>query len=258
MTPPLLRLSRQPALALALPMAMALGLNLGPVQAAPGSRPSPAAGLRLDAAALQRITGRPPAQGSRQADDDLVILRWMQRYRTPEMEANSWLLLERNINTFSRALGSDLSKSAPVLHRGIREFAEPVDAVTRTIKQGLARPRPYLAHNDIRNCLPPESGDSFPSGHATWYRAVAELLAELLPQHRQRLLDVGLHGGFNRVLCGVHYPSDVEAGQRLGAAAAAQIIASPQWRAFRRDPALLGELRSLASIPDSALPLLTR
>lgn len=257
---PRLRLLLRPSARPVLAIGLALGLSLGAVQAAPApaSRPSPAAGLRLDAAALQRITGMPPAPHSRQAEDDLVILRWMQRYRTPEMEANSWLLLERNISTFSRAVGSDLSKSTPVLHRGIRDFLDPLDAVTRDIKQRAARPRPYLAHKDIHNCLPPESGDSFPSGHATWYRAVAELLADLLPHLRQRLLDVGMHGGFNRVLCGVHYPSDVEAGQRLGAAAAQQVIASPQWRAFRQDPALINELRGLRAIPDAAMPLLTR
>ena len=54
------------------------------------------------------------------------------------------------------------------------------------------------------------------------------------------------------MLCGVHYPSDVEAGQRLGADAALQIIASPQWRAFRQDPALQAELELLRAVSAKA------
>jgi hypothetical protein len=50
----------------------------------------------------------------------------------------------------------------------------------------------------------------------------------------------------------------VEAGRRLGAAAALQIIASPQWQALRSDPALQKELRLLRSVPQESLPLLVR
>jgi acid phosphatase (class A) len=91
-----------------------------------------------------------------------------------------------------------------------------------------------------------------------WFRTTAELLADLIPERRERLDHVGRQGGANRVLCGVHYPSDVEAGQRIGADAALQIIASPQWRAFRQDPALQAELKRLRAVPAQALPPMMR
>lgn len=71
-------------------------------------------------------------------------------------------------------------------------------------------------------------------------------------------LAVGLHGGARRVICGVHYPSDVEAGQRLGRAAALQLLAAPHWQAFQQDPQVQAELRLLRQLPDGALPLLVR
>lgn len=83
-------------------------------------------------------------------------------------------------------------------------------------------------------------------------------MADLLPVRRQRLLQVGFHAGASRVMCGVHFPSDVQAGQRLGAAGAQQIISSPQWRAFRDNPQIQAELQRLREVPETTLPLLVR
>lgn len=206
---------------------------------------NPAQGLELDAAALRSLIGQPPASGSQQAAVDLAILLWLQRFRTPAMEADAWWLLDRNPALFSRAVGADLSKSAPLLRHGITAFLRPIDAIKDTIKDQISRPRPFVHDASIHNCLPRETSASFPSGHATWYRAAAELLADVLPERREPLLAVGLHGGASRVICGVHYPSDVEAGQRLGLAAAQQVIRSDQWRAFLANPAVQQELREL-------------
>ena len=43
------------------------------------------------------------------------------------------------------------------------------------------------------------------------------VLAELRPERREALLAQGRQVGVNRVIGGVHYPSDIEAGQKLGA-----------------------------------------
>jgi len=218
----------------------------------------PAQGLRLDDAELRRVTGAPPAPGSQDASADLAILLWLQRYRTPEMVATTWLLLDRNLSSFSSAVGAQLGGSTPALKAGLDSFMTPVSAAYGVIKQQQARVRPYQAHPELRPCLPPEATGSFPSGHAVWFRAMAELLADLLPERRERLEQVGRQGGANRVLCGVHYPTDVEAGQRFGAAAARQIIASPQWRAFREDPSLQKELKRLRAPGREALPPMLR
>jgi acid phosphatase (class A) len=226
----------------------------GPTDEAPGS----SAGLRLDPVALDRVTGGAPAPGSQAEADDLAILLWLQRYRTPEMVAATWLLLERNLSTFSGAVGAEVGGSTPALKAGLESFMAPVTTAFGAIKRQRARVRPYVAHAELSPCLPPEATGSFPSGHATWFRATAELLADLLPERRERIERVGRQGGANRVLCGVHYPSDVEAGQRLGAEAARQIIASPQWRSFRQDPRLIQELGRLRNVPERLLPMLVR
>ena len=66
------------------------------------------------------------------------------------------------------------------------------------------------------------------------------------------------HGATSRVMCGVHYPSDVEAAQRLGRAAAAQILASPQWRSFRLNPVVQAEIQRVNAARPEQLPTLLR
>ncbi len=227
-----------------------------PALAGDGGAPlGPAKGLLLDPAALGRVSGTPPAPGSREEAGDLAILLWQQRYRTPEMVAATWLLLDRSLSTFSGAVGAELGSSTPLLKAGLEALMPPVNIAYRAIKARQARVRPYIAHPELRPCLPPEATGCFPSGHAVWFRLTAELLADLLPERRERLEHVATQGGANRVLCGVHCPSDVE---RFGAAAARQIIASPQWRAFREDPALQAELLRLRAPGREALPPLVR
>ena len=159
---------------------------------------------------------------------EMAILLWLQNHRTPDQIAKSWLLLDRNIVQFDRALGIDMTKSTPAVVRGITSFLMLVDGAKESIKNRVQRPRPFVSHPEIHVCLPPESGWSFPSGHAAFFRSAAVLLADLVPERRERLLAVGLLGGTSRTVCGLHYPSDVEAGQRLADAAALQILTSLQ------------------------------
>jgi acid phosphatase (class A) len=230
-----------------------------PVQAQPSRDVKAyAQGIVLDSKALLQAMGPPPAAGSEAASNDLAILLWLQGSRTPEMEANTWLTLDRNPMLFSRALGVDLQQTTPTLDAGLMAFLTPINAVMGRFKRDFGRPRPFIQYSQIQPCLPREASASYPSGHSTWYRATAELLADLIPERRERLLSVGYHGGASRATCGAHFPSDVEAGQRLGAAAARQVIATPQWQAFRQDPALQAELETLRRVPADRLMMLTR
>jgi acid phosphatase (class A) len=59
---------------------------------------------------------------------------------------------------------------------------------------------------------------SFPSGHAASGIVFAMVLSDLLPEnYRKRLLDRGIQFGDDRVLLGLHFPSDVDAGRLVGA-----------------------------------------
>jgi acid phosphatase (class A) len=231
------------------------GLLLAPGAPLKAQGADPADGLELAPQGYRAVIGAPPAPGSRAEADDLAILRWNQRSRYPEAVEQSWRFLNRNLSSFDAAVGSDLSNTAPTLFKGLPFFLKRVDAIKNALKVEIARPRPYVSHPDLSPCLPTKTTFSYPSGHAAWYGTAALLLADLLPQRRERLLSVGSQGGFARSYCLVHYPSDVLASQRLSAAISRDVIASPQWQAFRQQ--LQGELGKLLVPPPAGLPLLS-
>ncbi len=65
---------------------------------------------------------------------------------------------------------------------------------------------------------------------------------------------MGLQGGCVRAYCGLHYPSDVLASQRLAEAIGKDVTDSPQWRAFKQQ--LAAERLRLLATPPAGLPLL--
>ena len=61
-----------------------------------------------------------------------------------------------------------------------------------------------------------ETSASYPSGHATHGMVDALVLAAIFPEQRDALLARGEQIGNDRVIAGIHWPSDVAAGQKLG------------------------------------------
>ena len=56
---------------------------------------------------------------------------------------------------------------------------------------------------------------AYPSGHSTVGYALALALAKKFPYKKDLILQQGLKIGENRLIGGVHHPSDVVAGRKL-------------------------------------------
>jgi acid phosphatase (class A) len=83
-----------------------------------------------------------------------------------------------------------------------------------------------------------------------WSRVVGLLLADMLPEYSARIMARADEYAFHRVVAGVHYPTDVEAGKHAGTALAALLLASS---AFQPDYAQARqELRAALKLPHSA------
>ncbi len=82
---------------------------------------------------------------------------------------------------------------------------------------------------------------SYPSGHAAFAAASAILLGELIPSKRNAVFDQARTFAENRIILGLHYPSDVASGWTAGTLAAYAMMRS---REFQRDfAAAKAELR---------------
>jgi acid phosphatase (class A) len=99
-------------------------------------------------------------------------------------------------------------------------------------KAYFKRERPFLNDRALDVC---DDGhdvkNSYPSGHATMGYAAAAVLAQLAPGKAQLVLARASDYAESRLVCGVHYRADIEAGQVLGNALVAELMTKPDFRA---------------------------
>jgi acid phosphatase (class A) len=96
------------------------------------------------------------------------------------------------------------------------------------------RQRPFLHDSAITPCIANDerlrASFSYPSGHGALGFAWALVLAELIPSRADAIIERGRDFGWSRVVCGVHYPSDIDAGRVVAAAAIARLHADPAFQ----------------------------
>lgn len=110
---------------------------------------------------------------------------------------------------------------------------------TYRAKDHYNRPRPLVTYPDEPICSPGERAalakdGSYPSGHSSIGWAWALVLAEIAPDRQDPILARGFAFGTSRVVCGVHWASDVEAARVVGAATVARLHADPTFREQQR------------------------
>ena len=70
---------------------------------------------------------------------------------------------------------------------------------------------------------------SYPSGHSAMGWLYALLLAEIDPSHAAAIVQRGRAYGESRVVCGVHYYSDIEGGRMTASALVAALHGAPEF-----------------------------
>ncbi|MGA2081343.1 MAG: phosphatase PAP2 family protein [Holophaga sp.] len=207
---------------------LALGLSAVAVVPAAGRQLPPAT---VQAPAYAALIGDYPGPGSEGAKADQAILLWLQTTRTQDAVARARSEADLALGVFSPVTGKDLESPGFPLTRALAEDLRlDLRRTTGSLKDWFARPRPYQAMAQIKPAVRLETNSSYPSGHSAWGVAEATLLAALEPGRREAILDRGRLVGYDRALAGVHYPSDVEAGQRVGEAFAQTWLAAHQAR----------------------------
>lgn len=181
----------------------------------------------------------PPATGSLREQDDIAVYRstralkgaprWAQAAADNEIETPSAPRI------FSEALGVEfVPERMPTLTLLLGRMLGDLETIQTPAKRGYFRPRPFVVE-PAETCFQPEpwlgASGSYPSGHAALGWAWALVLAEMAPDRADAILARGIAYGESRMICGVHYASDVEAGRIVGAAIVAALKANPEFQA---------------------------
>lgn len=168
----------------------------------------------------------PPANNSAAGKADLAIFRATRKQRGSER----WELAIRDnaadpasmYESFSCALGARLKPGdAPTVDRLIRRSMVDTGPIVGPSKDRHERPRPFRrARGEVCIAMTPDfaTSGSYPSGHSTVGWLYGLLLSQVAPDRTSQLLGRGRVYGESRVICGVHYLSDIEGG-RLAATA---------------------------------------
>jgi len=187
----------------------------------------------------QTVIGPPPAPDSPRGQADRATYlqtrslagspRWAQAIRDNDLWTGGAL------QRYACALGRPIdAKALPRTYRLLQRIELDARTVGTPPKDHFNRTRPLIG-DDRPVCVKREgwmtTNASYPSGHAMTGWAWGLVLGELAPAKASGLLEAGREIGQSRVVCGVHYLSDVEAGRQLGAAMVAAEHAKPAFRA---------------------------
>ncbi|HEY8573941.1 phosphatase PAP2 family protein [Phenylobacterium sp.] len=196
--------------------------------------------LRPDALDGLAILGPPPDPDTpRGQADRATYLATRALAGTPRWEAakrDNDLWYGGAMRRYACAVGREITETAtPLTWKLLHRVEIDVVTVGSPAKRRFNRVRPLIG-DDRPVCVPREdwmkTNGSYPSGHAGTGWAWGLVVAELAPERATAAIEAGREVGDSRVVCGVHYPSDVEAGRTLASAMVARLHAEP---AFQRD-----------------------
>lgn len=186
------------------------------------------------------ILGPPPAPDSPQGHADRAIYeetreqagsaRWKQAVRDDTYDGpNAY-------KSLACAAGLTITPAAmPRTSLMMDRLGADASAVASVPKKHYQRPRPLIG-NDKTICIAREEwllgNGSYPSGHSMIGWTWALVLGELVPDKASAVLTRGREFGDSRIICGVHFQSDVVAGRTLAAAMISRLHAD---KAFQAD-----------------------
>lgn len=194
----------------------------------------------------------PPAAGSAALDADQAAYRATRPLlATPRgalAASDARLEFPAAAEVFSCSAALDITmQGTPHLYTLLRRTLVDAGLATYGAKDHYQRTRPFVVNKES-TCSPQDEprlvkDGSYPSGHSALGWGWALVLAELMPERSDALIQRGHAFGQSRVVCGVHWQSDVDAGRVMGAAAVARLHADPVFLAQMQ--AAAGEIRAL-------------
>lgn len=176
----------------------------------------------------------PPANDSAQTKQEIGQLLTIQVTRTPDMEARAKADAEETIFRFA-----DVIDNPKFSRENLPKFSAFFDRVLATegavvdpAKDVWKRTRPHLLYPDlIKPAVPLSKSGSYPSGHTTAGTLMGVVLSDMVPEKKQAIMSRAWEFGWNRVIGGIHYPSDIEAGRISGVAIAQTIMQHDDFKA---------------------------
>lgn len=190
----------------------------------------------FDASKLNLLTllAPPPGNASAETQGELAELRRLQATRTAAREKQA---KADEVETVFAVMSGDLgpaftADNLPVTAAFFDRVLADESPVIGPAKDAWGRPRPPLLDPSLKPCVKLTASNAYPSGHATVGYLSAIVLADMIPEKREAVFSAARRFAESRVICGVHYPSDIAASQTAAALISVQMRDS---RTFQKE-----------------------
>jgi acid phosphatase (class A) len=197
-----------------------------------------------------QILPAPPAATSDTTKAELAELHRIEAVRTREQSAQAIADdKEESIFIFRNEIGNMFTPAALPLTATLSARVKNDEGInTAPAKNGFQRVRPYNLDAALHPvCATKTRSDSYPSGHATTGYLLALTLIDMVPEKRDVILARADNYADNRLICGVHYRSDIQASKLLAYSIHAVMGTNPQYQMELAAATL--ELRQALGLP---------
>lgn len=176
---------------------------------------------------IQKIIGAFPAKGSAGEAEDFRVLLKYQETRTAadcaQATRDEEVTLDAMFGGKNGILNEDEVNRMNIFL--VKAYAG-AGINSHIAKKAYKRPRPYESNNLIKPCIGTEKSYAYPSGHTLVARLFARILSAVYPERAEKFMIRADQFAENRVIGGVHHPSDVAASKILGDYLAKEMIDS--------------------------------
>ncbi len=209
-------------------------MGLGLVIFADGpARAEDASYLAIDLVRGNEILPAPPGPNNAITLAELAELHRIESIRTPTQIANAQRDdAEEDMFIFETILGPKFRGDSLPLTKHLSDRVKKTEgASSGAPKNAFARVRPYNQDKSLKPvCKTKTKDDSYPSGHTTSGYLMALTLIQIIPEKHDEILARADDYAHNRLICGVHYPSDLVASRLLAYSAHAVIATLPDYQ----------------------------
>lgn len=166
---------------------------------------------------LIHILAPPPAAESPADVIDIQTVRDAQKHRTTADISAAQADVELSVFRFADVLGAEFKpENMPQATLFFEHILCDENHAVDAAKKYYNRPRPFVSHADIKPVVTQPSNASYPSGHSTFAYVNAIILATIVPEKSAAIFQRADDYAHHRIVAGVHYPTDIEAGRISG------------------------------------------
>jgi acid phosphatase (class A) len=171
-----------------------------------------------------------PALGSSVDQGDLLIALSTQISRTDDQKKEAIYDKDYSIKLVSDVIDPDFERKYSNTFSVLRNADIDAYFITSMLKRKNGRLRPFAQHPTLVVPIFTAGDFSYPSGHASGTELQARILGKLFPTQSDDLLKRARQIADRRVVAGVHYTSDTEAGLTLGDLLFTQLETKPKFK----------------------------